>query len=142
MPALCSAGIGRLSSYCGVVVLPCGVVVEAGLVVLLFGTPFGEVVVPVEGLTPVVEGDVAVGPSVLVPVPVVVPVVPLTELVPFTVLVPVAPVLLVPLRLLGLVDEPDVVPTADPLCPAVPVPMLSVDPATPVVPCPATPVVL
>lgn len=92
-----------LLAYCGTDVPLCGVVV------VLFGTPFGDCVafgvcvVPVDGLTPVVDGVVVVEGVVVLPVvpTPAAPVVPLTadpvasaapveegEL-PFTVLVPV-----------------------------------------------------
>jgi hypothetical protein len=105
-----------------------GIVVESGEV---DGVELGVAVVPVDGLTPVV-------PAAPVPgVPVVDGELPFTLLVPLVELVPEMPVelevaaALVPFRPFGLVALPDVVPTADPVCPAVPVPMV---PAAPVVP--------
>ncbi len=92
------------------------VVVEDGLVVFVLGTPFGEVVVPVEGLMPVVDGDVVLVPVAFVdagelPFTLLVPVVvsPIEDCPLIPVDCPVTPV--VPLlRPLGEVELPVVAP--------------------------------
>lgn len=123
-----------MENYWGVEVLFGGIVVVSGVV---DGVVLGVAVVPVEGLTPVVPAAPAPGVPVVPTAPVLDGELPFTVLVPLVELVPEMPVeldvpaALVPFRPFGLVALPDVVPIAEPVCPAVPVPIV---PAVPVVP--------